>query len=606
VVGGRIIVMKIITIIVISIHIILFSNFVYAKKDKIFLSDLDSFGEYFEIQEFPEGMFEGDNNKTLKQKGVTAGRKIGYYFITKKNSLEKYPQNMMKAMAYFEVYYLQTLKEKELSISRFKDQNYNSNDLSSLNTVLSLNKARKSMREAVGLSLEDTPEEAIKRFWLMNDYLSKGKIKTITIENNVLKKKKKTIDLKTNAKGLNNLVQKRIEKRIDTKEYKKQIKNYTRKIKKNVGQIQKIKTNEMSFTNYADESNIISNTQLSQNIAHIDDLLNKIYDNEETLLDNNKLEEITNLLNLVDYSLSKVLLYFPKKYVNDLSKVDLSIFDKEKLNTISDISQSSKINKKTKNQELQNTLFNLENYNFDTKKYINKLNIGGIKTNEVSVNLTTMAEMKNWSSEQWANSYNKEVPEQIMDSEGNIVETLSEINIQDLKAQLALNELKELGDTFENIADELNNSNLDIAETIQNSDFTVSLDKYDKFFMTFGYADFNEYVGAWNVGWEENYSREELIGLINEPQNLDLASAIDVVDTEGLGFDAGALAASVGMELADVATTVANAVASEVSVDLEAVSQGLGYSSFSDAVSAYNSQYGTNYTEEEAKEALGL
>tara|TARA_B100002003_G_scaffold97658_1_gene90920 strand:- start:191 stop:2011 length:1821 start_codon:yes stop_codon:yes gene_type:complete len=606
VVGGRIIVMKIITIIVISIHIILFSNFVYAKKDKIFLSDLDSFGEYFEIQEFPEGMFEGDNNKTLKQKGVTAGRKIGYYFITKKNSLEKYPQNMMKAMAYFEVYYLQTLKEKELSISRFKDQNYNSNDLSSLNTVLSLNKARKSMREAVGLSLEDTPEEAIKRFWLMNDYLSKGKIKTITIENNVLKKKKKTIDLKTNAKGLNNLVQKRIEKRIDTKEYKKQIKNYTRKIKKNVGQIQKIKTNEMSFTNYADESNIISSTQLSQNIAHIDDLLNKIYDNEETLLDNNKLEEITNLLNLVDYSLSKVLLYFPKKYVNDLSKVDLSIFDKEKLNTISDISQSSKINKKTKNQELQNTLFNLENYNFDTKKYINKLNIGGIKTNEVSVNLTTMAEMKNWSSEQWANSYNKEVPEQIMDSEGNIVETLSEINIQDLKAQLALNELKELGDTFENIADELNNSNLDIAETIQNSDFTVSLDKYDKFFMTFGYADFNEYVGAWNVGWEENYSREELIGLINEPQNLDLASAIDVVDTEGLGFDAGALAASVGMELADVATTVANAVASEVSVDLEAVSQGLGYSSFSDAVSAYNSQYGTNYTEEEAKEALGL
>jgi len=462
------------------------------------------------------------------------------------------------------------------------------------------------MREAVGLSLEDTPEEAIKRFWLMNDYLSKGKIKTITIENNVLKKKKKTIDLKTNAKGLNNLVQKRIEKRIDTKEYKKQIKNYTRKIKKNVGQIQKIKTNEMSFTNYADESNIISSTQLSQNIAHIDDLLNKIYDNEETLLDNNKLEEITNLLNLVDYSLSKVLLYFPKKYVNDLSKVDLSIFDKEKLNTISDISQSSKINKKTKNQELQNTLFNLENYNFDTKKYINKLNIGGIKTNEVSVNLTTMAEMKNWSSEQWANSYNKEVPEQIMDSEGNIVETLSEINIQDLKAQLALNELKELGDTFENIADELNNSNLDIAETIQNSDFTVSLDKYDKFFMTFGYADFNEYVGAWNVGWEENYSREELIGLINEPQNLDLASAIDVVDTEGLGFDAGALAASVGMELADVATTVANAVASEVSVDLEAVSQGLGYSSFSDAVSAYNSQYGTNYTEEEAKEALGL
>ena len=76
--------MKIITIIIISIHIFLFSNFAYAKKDKIFLSDLDSFGEYYEIQEFPEGMFEGDNNITLQQKGITAGKKVGYYFITKK------------------------------------------------------------------------------------------------------------------------------------------------------------------------------------------------------------------------------------------------------------------------------------------------------------------------------------------------------------------------------------------------------------------------------------------------------------------------------------------------------------------------------------------
>ena len=598
--------MKIITIIIISIYIFLFSNFAYAKKDKIFLSDLDSFGEYYEIQEFPEGMFEGNNNITLKQKGRTAGKKVGYYFITKKNTLEKYPQNMMKAMAYFEVYYLQTLKEKEISITRFKDENYSSNDISSLNTVLSLNNARESMRNAVGLSLDDSPEQAIKRFWLMNDYLSKGKIKTLTIETNVKKKKKKTNDLKTNVKGLNNLVQKRIEKRIDTTEYKKQIKNYARKIKEDVKRIQKIKTNEIDFTNYTDESNIISNAQLSENIRHIDSILNKLYNNKEILLDDDKLDEINNLLNLVDYSLSKVLLYFPKRYINDLSEVELSIFDEENLKIIHNISQSSKINKKTKNQELQNTLFNLENYNFDTKDYINKLNTGGIKTKEISVNLTTMAEMKNWSTEQWANSYNKEIPKQIMDREGNIIETLSEINIQDIKAQLALSELKELSDEFKNISDELNNSNLDIAETIQNSDFTVSLDKYDKFFMTYGYVDFNEYVGAWNDAWDENYSRDELVGLINEPQNLITSTMIDIVDTEGLGFDAGALAASVGMELEEVATTIANAVAAEVAVDLEAISQGLGYSSFADAVAAYNAQYGTNYTEAEAKENLGL
>ena len=598
--------MKIITIIIISIYIFLFSNFAYAKKDKIFLSDLDSFGEYYEIQEFPEGMFEGDNNITLQQKGITAGKKVGYYFITKKNTLEKYPQNMMKAMAYFEVYYLQTLKDKEISITRFKDQNYNSNDLSSLNTILSLNKARKSMRDAVGLSLEDSPEEAIKRFWLMNDYLSKGKIKTLTIETNVKKKKKKTNDLKTNVKGLNNLVQKRIEKRIDTTEYKKQIKNYARKIKEDVKRIQKIKTNEIDFTNYTDESNIISNAQLSENIRHIDSILNKLYNNKEFLLDDDKLDEINNLLNLADYSLSKVLLYFPKRYINDLSEVELSIFDKENLKIIHNISQSSKINKKTKNQELQNTLFNLENYNFDTKDYINKLNIGGIKTKEISVNLKSIADMEKWSKEKWASSYIREIPKEIMDGEGNIIETLSEENIQDIKAQLALNELQNLVNEFEDTSNTINNSRLDIAKIIQNSNYSINLDKYDKFYMTLGWNNFDEYVGAWNVGWEENYSRDELIGLINEPQNLALATSIDIVDSEGLGFDAGALASSVGMELAEVATTVANAVAAEVSVDLEAVSQGLGYSSFSDAVAAYNAQYGTNYTDAEAKEALGL
>ena len=598
--------MKIITFIIFSINIFLFPTFVCAKNDKIFLSDLDSFGEYYEIKEFPQGMFEGDNNKTIDQKGKSAGKKVGYYFVTKKNNLEKYPQNMMKAMAYFEIYYLQALKDKKMSIKRFKDKNFNSNDISSLNTILSLNKARESMREAVGLSLEDSPEEAIKRYWLINDYLSKGKVKTIIIDSKIRKKKKKIIELKTNVKGLNNLILKHIEKRVDTSAYNKQVKNFARKIKKIIEQIKSIKINKINFTNYNDETNNISGVQFSENIKHIDSILIKFYDHNEILRDNDKLDEINNLLNLVDYSLSKVLLYFPKRFINDLNEVDLSIFDKENLDTINQISQSSKINKVMRNKELQNTLFILENYNFDTKKYINKLNNGGIKTDEISLNLTTMTEMKSWSTEQWANSYNKEIPKEIIDKEGNVVETLSEINIQDIKAQLALNELNELSNVFKNISNELNNANLDITETIQNFYFTVSLDKYDKFYMTYGYSDFKEFVGAWNDKWDENYSRDELIDLIKEPQNLGISTAIDIVDTEGLGFDAGALAVSVGMELQEIANTIATAVAAEVSVDLESLSQGLGYSSFADAVSAYNAQYGTSYTEAEAKENLGL
>ena len=55
----------------------------------------------------------------------------------------------------------------------------------------------------------------------------------------------------------------------------------------------------------------------------------------------------------------------------------------------------------------------------------------------------------------------------------------------------------------------------------------------------------------------------------------------------------------------EVSDSIALAASVGVSADLEAVASGLGYSSFADAVAAYNKQYGTNYSVDEAKEALG-
>ena len=128
----------------IFICVLLFSSPSYTKPPKVFISDLETLGEFSEIQNFPNKMFEGTNNVTFKQKAATAGKKMSYYFITKKKSLEKYPHNMMKAMGYFEVYYMQTLEDKKFNLTRFKDNDYNSNDIKNINTLLSLNKARKS------------------------------------------------------------------------------------------------------------------------------------------------------------------------------------------------------------------------------------------------------------------------------------------------------------------------------------------------------------------------------------------------------------------------------------------------------------------------------
>ena len=42
-------------------------------------------------------------------------------FVQNKNLQEKYPENMMKAMAYFEVFYNQKLKDEKLAIKDYQE-----------------------------------------------------------------------------------------------------------------------------------------------------------------------------------------------------------------------------------------------------------------------------------------------------------------------------------------------------------------------------------------------------------------------------------------------------------------------------------------------------
>ena len=84
----------------------------------------------------------------------------------------------------------------------------------------------------------------------------------------------------------------------------------------------------------------------------------------------------------------------------------------------------------------------------------------------------------------------------------------------------------------------------------------------------------------------------------------DITSGADLINQVG-SFEAGSIAASLGTDLQTVADSIALAASVGVSTDLEAAAQGLGYSSFADAVAAYNAQYGTNYTAEEAAKNLG-
>ena len=100
---------------------------------------------------------------------------------------------------------------------------------------------------------------------------------------------------------------------------------------------------------------------------------------------------------------------------------------------------------------------------------------------------------------------------------------------------------------------------------------------------------------------------ETALGTVITDATGDLADVSNQIDsaTSTLSFAAGAAMAAAAYSLDEAATAISNTISAGVTVDLEAASQGLGYDDFSAAVDAYNQQYGTNYTVESAKDALG-
>ena len=75
--------------------------------------------------------------------------------------------------------------------------------------------------------------------------------------------------------------------------------------------------------------------------------------------------------------------------------------------------------------------------------------------------------------------------------------------------------------------------------------------------------------------------------------------------SSSVSFAVGESISLAASNLDQAAEMIANTISSGVAVDLEAASQGMGFDSFADAVNAYNEQYGTNYTVDSAREALG-
>jgi hypothetical protein len=216
--------------------------------------------------------------------------------------------------------------------------------------------------------------------------------------------------------------------------------------------------------------------------------------------------------------------------------------------------------------------------------------------------------MNRWVLSDWANAWKSPIPTKVQDAAG-IEVNLSDKEIESIKAQLSIQNFKEIVDVdqFKDLV--ANNSDLNdlqtmVSESAKSFEFSYTLDDWAQAFGDMYSIDINNYADLTalaNAQHGANWSVEEYsaayqyqVAAINGLQSGDLSS-----------FDAAAIGAELGASLQDAADTIAAASAAGISVDLEAAAAGAGFDSFADAVSAYNAEHGTNYTVEQAREALG-
>ena len=550
----------------------------------VFLDDLNDIGSFKKIDFSPQGMFPETASDFYKKQTI-ANKKFIEIFITQKGLMEKYTDRVILGMAYFEYFYMQQLKENKKSIQTFKRKypKVNAATKKNLKKLYGLNKVKKSMREALGLTLNDSPETAIKRYYTLYKLLNQAEIKTIKISKEEKKLIKTHNKISKNISKLKSLTEEKVNMRMNDKKFNKEYNKIFKALSKDLKRNKNNKNYEL----------------LTAFIIEIEKLRDK---NLTALLSGYKISEFV----LQSIKKDKI----PKKFEQDLSNANFDNFQQEELEILGNVTKSMKINKNVKSNDIQLHILNLENSGIPVNRFLN------VYSDELNVNLeiinlmvASASEMKDWKLSDWANAWKNPIPKSIVDDSG-IEITLSEDEIESIKAQLAMKNFKELIDLEEfnnlikNNSDNFSQIGVDLTLNTKTFKFSFTLDDFAKSFGdTYG-LDINNYselTDLANAQHGANWSVEEYASAYQD--NVDIINALQSGSISS--FDAGQIAAAANSSLQEVADTIRAATSAGVSVDLEATAQGLGYSSFADAVAAYNAKHGTNYSVEEAKESLG-
>jgi hypothetical protein len=553
-------------------------------KIGIFLEDIDEFGEFYEINNSPKGMFPESSN-TFHLKQIRSQKKFIDTFVKQKGLMEKYTDRVIIGMGYFEFFYMQQLKENKKDIIRFRENypNINVGLKKKINKIYGLNKARKSMRESIGLTLGDNVESTLQNYYVLYKLLNQAEIQTLKLTREEKKNRKFHNNISKYVSKLKSLLQDNLDQRITDQKFNKDYTQNFKKLLKELKKAQNFKSYELlaSFIQEIDK-----HKQSKKN-----DLLSG-FKISEFILQNIKKEKVA------------------KKYNQDLSNAKFDNFSQEELEILGAITTSMKINKTVKSNEIQIQILNLENSGIPVNRFLdfyrNELNV---QLETINLQVASSVEMKDWKLSDWANAWKNPIPEKIVNDSG-IEISLSSSEIESVKAQLAMQNFKEMLDLddFQDIMKDEANNFQEIAKEInlnsETFEFSFTLDDFAKSFGDIYGLDINNYsdlTDLANAQHGANWSVEEYASAYQA--NVDIINALQ--SGELSSFDAGQIAAAAGANLQDVADTITAATNAGVSVDLEATAQGMGYGSFADAVAAYNAENGTNYTTEEAKAALG-
>ena len=582
-------------------------------KTYISLAEFSELGTYKKIEKYPDGLFKvkGSSENMAKE----AMMQMYQTFVQKPKLMEKYPENMMKAMAYFEIFYNYQLKDKEKSLEKFK-KNYpeiNWKTKKDVKTLYSLNVAKKSMRNSLSLNMDNNLEESLDRYVFMHDFLKPAEKITHQLSRDEKKLKKFSTKFKQNYGKLKKTLETKSEMRIDNKDFKKEL-------KKNIKETKKALKIITSLDQETDKFYIPINDLFEQSL----EVLEKCNPNCSD-------KQLKTVINTIDFNeaLIKELepSFIKKKYSQNMNKLDLNGLSDEEKSTLSLISLKNKVKKKEDRLKLEKTSLSLENSGFDISQTLDRLEDNGYEIKSVSMSFDDADSMKRWAMKDWANSWRGELPSEISDKSGNLIEFTTE-NIQDIKAQLAYNSFNTLIDSQslkDTVNESIDDSIKDIVNEISkaggfniddflNQDFSITLDNYSQLVgSSFGIElnNFDDLTNVVNDLYGSDMTSTEYADHWQTSQYLDSTSTwgdvtmgVDLINQLG-SFDAASVARELGTSLQTVADSIAQAATVGISTDLEAAAQGLGYSSFADAVAAYNAEHGTSYTEESAKEALG-